>query len=46
MDNLLKELHTIDKVLDSMSGWGYLTDEDKEMEIALKKRKTFFRIFA
>lgn len=41
MDNLLKELETINKVLENMSYWAYLNDEEKEMEMELKKRKTF-----
>ena len=41
MDSIREELYTINRVLREMSHWGYLTEEDKEMEIELKKRKTF-----
>lgn len=41
LKNAQLELLVITNVLEKMSHWGYLTDEDKEMEKELKKRKTF-----
>ena len=46
MESLREELEIINKVLDGMSFWGYLSDEEKEMEIELKKRKTFLEFLA
>ena len=41
MDTIKEELYTINRVLENMSYWAYLTYEEEEMQKELKKRKTF-----
>ena len=41
MCTIKEELYTINRVLDNMSYWAYLTDEEEEMKKELEKRKTF-----
>ena len=41
MEKIREELGAINRVLANMSYWAYLNDEEKEMEMELKKRKTF-----
>lgn len=41
MDRLRAELYTINRMLGRMSLWTHLTDEEKEMEKELEKRKKF-----
>lgn len=41
MDTIREELYAINRVLENMSYWAYLNDEEKKMKKELEKRKTF-----
>ena len=41
MDRLRTELYIINRVLENMSHWAYLTDDDEQMKKELEKRKKF-----
>jgi hypothetical protein len=41
MERLKTELYVINRVLENMSHWAYLTDDDKQMKKDLEKRKSF-----
>ena len=41
MERLKTELYVINRVLENMSNWAYLTDDDKQMKKDLEKRKNF-----
>lgn len=41
MERIKTELYVINRVLENMSNWAYLTDDDKQMKKELEKRKNF-----
>lgn len=41
MDSIREELYAINRVLEEMKNWWFLTDEEEEIKKELKKRKTF-----
>lgn len=41
MERLKTELYVINRVLENMSHWAFLTDDDKQMKKNLEKRKSF-----
>ena len=41
MERLKTELYVINRVLENMSHWAFLTDDDKQMKKDLEKRKKF-----
>ena len=41
MERLKTELYVINRVLENMSHWAFLTDDDKQMKKELEKRQKF-----
>ena len=41
MDKIREELYTINRVLENMSYWAYLSNDEEQMKKELEKRKKF-----